>query len=153
MLALELPKSLKPETIDACAAHFTKRHKIVKVCPSNDGDLVLSAEVVVAGHCQLPDPMHLAAVMPRLFNALVATAARVGQTLELEALSLLRPGPRTDERTPVPLQKKSCINLLRPDVEVTKANPRQGGFSDHHPIHPSPSRRRRHQQLIDPALP
>jgi hypothetical protein len=83
-LRVPVLEGLDTKTIDAGAASFTKDHKIVKVCRDRQ-NLVASAELLVSGYGQLPDPAHLAAILPRLFETLVRTAVAVSQTLQLEA--------------------------------------------------------------------
>lgn len=65
----------------------TKEAKVAKVVVDDDGDLIVSAEMVVAGTDLLPSANHLAAVLPRAISAVFNAVNKISMSLELIGIS------------------------------------------------------------------
>jgi len=85
-LALQPNATVSRRTMEGICLRHTATAKLVKVTLDRDGDLLLAAETVVAGHQQLPEPGYLAQVMPRIFSLLLSAVDGVHESVELEKM-------------------------------------------------------------------
>lgn len=65
----------------------TKEAKVAKVVVDEDGDLIVSAEMIVAGTDLVPSHEHLAAVLPRAISAVFNAVNKISMSLELIGIS------------------------------------------------------------------
>ncbi len=65
----------------------TKEAKVAKVVLDEDGDLIVSAEMIVAGTDLIPSRKQLAAVLPRAMSAVFNAVSKVSMSLELMGIS------------------------------------------------------------------
>jgi hypothetical protein len=65
----------------------TKEAKVAKVVTDDDGDLIVSAEMIVAGPDLMPTRAHLAAVLPRVVTAVFNAVSKITMSLELHGIS------------------------------------------------------------------
>jgi len=65
----------------------TKEAKVAKVVLDEDGDLIVSAEMIVAGTDLMPTPEQVAAVLPRAISAVFNAVNKISMALELLGIS------------------------------------------------------------------
>ena len=65
----------------------TKEAKVAKVVIDEEGDIIVSAEMIVAGTDLLPSEAHLAAVLPRAISAVYNAVNKTSMALELIGIS------------------------------------------------------------------
>jgi hypothetical protein len=65
----------------------TKEAKVAKVVVDEDGDLIVSAEMIVAGTDLVPSARLLAAVLPRAISAVFNAVNKISMSLELLGIS------------------------------------------------------------------
>jgi hypothetical protein len=65
----------------------TKEAKVAKVVADEDGDLIVSAEMIVAGTDLMPSRAHLASVLPRAISAVFNAVGKITMSLELHGIS------------------------------------------------------------------
>lgn len=74
------------ELLQLCT-QVTHEAKVAKVILDEEGDLVVSAEMIVASADCLPTAEHLAAVLPRAITAIFNAINKVSMSLELLGIS------------------------------------------------------------------
>lgn len=65
----------------------TKEAKVAKVVLDEDGDIIVSAEIIVAGADLMPSSSHIAAVLPRAITAVFNAVSKTSMSLELIGIS------------------------------------------------------------------
>jgi hypothetical protein len=69
------------------ATQVTKEAKVAKVVVDEEGDIIVSAEMIVAGTDLVPSAAHIAAVLPRAISAVFNAVNKTSMSLELIGIS------------------------------------------------------------------
>ena len=80
-------QELDAAELDRMCNLVTKEAKVAKVVADEDGDLIVSAEMIVAGPDLMPTRSHLAAVLPRAVTAVFNAVSKITMSLELHGIS------------------------------------------------------------------
>jgi hypothetical protein len=80
-------QQLDAAELDRMCNLVTKEAKVAKVVADDDGDLIVSAEMIVAGADLMPTRSHLAAVLPRAITAVFNAVSKITMSLELHGIS------------------------------------------------------------------
>ena len=80
-------QELEPADLALMCNQATKEAKVAKVVVDDDGDLIVSAEMIVAGTDLIPSRKQLAAVLPRAMSAVFNAVGKVSMSLELMGIS------------------------------------------------------------------
>ena len=80
-------QDLEPGEMARMCNQVTREAKVAKVVVDEDGDLIVSAEMIVAGTDLVPSAAHLAAVLPRAISAVFNAVNKISMSLELIGIS------------------------------------------------------------------
>lgn len=80
-------QDLEPGQLDRMCNLVTREAKVAKVVTDEDGDLIISAEMLVAGPDLLPSRSHLSVVLPRALTVVFNAVNKMMMSLELHGIS------------------------------------------------------------------
>jgi len=80
-------QEVEPAELSRICNQVTKEAKVAKVVLDEEGDLIVSAEMIVAGTDLMPSSAQLAAILPRTVSAIYNAANKVSMALELHGIS------------------------------------------------------------------